>query len=318
MTIIVLFNVYIRSLTVVNVEVMDGIKQISVVKAYYDYFGYLTIGSVLIVFSCWLISVYILIYQRKQLEKRLKTLTSHFAEVGISMIPRDNPLFTEDELLIIDTWNANIDIIEKQVNDREKYLNSMVHDFKIPLQILKSNVQLYNLKHGENKYVDAISEELIDLERDVLSYLVVEKINYFEQVDIQEYQLEDIFTQVQLRYKDLDFDVEVLYHNDASKLNTDLSMFLKIVDNIIENAMKHGESNRMRINVCADKLQFINEASEVAIADIFAHDKRHLSSNGNGLGVEIIKTYASLLGYQVDSKVDGEQFIVSLYIPEIG
>lgn len=315
-TMVVITNVYIRSLTTVNIETVEGVKKVAVVKAYYQYFHLLTTTSILIVVTCLSISIYILIYQRRQVEKRLNALTSQFSNVGISKISRDNQLFTDDELVVIDTWNSNVDIIEKQVKDREKYLNLMVHDFKVPIQILKSNVQLYNLKHEENKYINAIHDELLDLERDVLTYLVVEKINHFEKTDLQRCDLKQLFNQVSYRYNGLGFDVLVAIKTEDYVIETDITMLLKIVDNIIENAMKHGCGTWINLAVHDDRIEFINQIDTNDVGDIFSCEKRHLSANGNGLGVEIIKTYANLLGYCVSSHTEDNQFIVTLEIPE--
>lgn len=309
---ILLTNVYLRSVSTVKVVATATGEQISVVKRYYEYFGIITIVSIVSLALILVISLYFLVKEHRIAVQRLEQLATAFTNIGIAKVTITNQIFTDEDLRIINAWNDSVELIEKQVNDREKYLKAMIHDFKTPIQIIKSNIQLHNVKLGTNQYVEAVNDEVSDLERNVLNYLVVEKINHFEQVTITELNTSTFFKQIVDKYSKLQYTINLKFLLEV-KLQTDINMFTKIIDNIIENGMKHGSENQLEVVIEENTISFINKIDCVPFTNnIFEGEQRHLSSNGNGLGVEIIKTYCKLLNYDISSSIKENQFIVTL------
>lgn len=313
---LVLFlNIYIRSATFINVTVNNEAKELAVVKKYYEYFGILTAFTILIVIIILIINIVIIIRERNNAIARLNKLSSLFENAQLDHIMCQDTQLRSEDFVIIDAWNKSVSEIKNQVETREDYLKTMIHDFKTPIQILKSNISLYRLDHEENPYINFMHEELVNLERDVLNYLTIEKINHFEKPNIIEADISEYFRILEMRYRHLDVDFDINIPEECKKILLDSSMFNKMVENIVENAIKHGSDKRITIIVTNDMIRFENKitANSKSI-NIFKDNKRIKSKNGNGLGAGIIKTYANLLNWHVSSRVENDVFIVEILL----
>lgn len=108
----------------------------------------------------------------------------------------------------------------------------------------------------------------------------------------------------QVNYDDIDEDTEVLI---------DQYMFEKILVNLIDNAMKYGSDDKISITKTGNIIYFKNKISTyLQNENIFETKTRRHSLNGNGLGVEIIKTYINLLGWSISSNTIENEFVVRI------
>lgn len=308
-------NLYIRSITYIDVTINDGTKELAVVKKYFEYFNILTVASIIIICTVIAFNLIIIIRERNNAIQRLNKLSSLFDSAQLDHImTNDNQLESED-YVIINAWNKSVSEIKSQIETREEYLKTMIHDFKSPIQILKSNISLYRLDHEDNSYINFMHEELVNLERDVLNYLTIEKINYFEKPKITNCDISEYLRLLQMRYRHLDVTFTVNISEDSRVIFLDRSMFNKMVENIVENAIKHGIDKHVVITVTKDIIRFENKVAKGSKdIDIFKNNKRVKSKNGNGLGAGIIKTYANLLHWHVSSCIKDDTFIVSILL----
>lgn len=310
-TVIILLNAFIRSITVVHVYVEDGVQTISMVNKYYNYFQLLTVISLLIILVCFLGSIVILSYQKNKVSQKYAYLVKLFDDIGISKIEINNTLLTEYDMGIINAWNNSIDEIEKMHQSRERYFKNMVHDFKTPIHLLKSNVQMYNLEYEPNEYVDSIAIETVNLEKTVTNYLIIEKISFFEKVNKEYINPIKFFDPFVQRFSKLDLQIEVTLIK-ATYIYSDRKMLSKIVENICENAMKYRSHGSLTIIISDTDIKFINFIDEQKeVGNIFANQRKY-SRSGNGLGTEIISTYANLLEVKVSSKQVDNKFVVTI------
>lgn len=310
---VLLFNIYIRSITVVKFATSGETQEILMVRKYADYFPTITLISVVIIIVTLIVSLLLLNNEQKRVKRRLSVLVNLFRQIGLTEIDAIDPILTDYELQVIDAWNDSVHEINHQKDQREKYIKGMVHDLKTPIQILKANARMFLLEFGDNEYVDAIRDELELLERTILKYLVVEKITYFEKVTLTHENIADYFEKIISRYQKLGFAITIKYLNTYNYFNVDKQMLSKIIVNIIENAMKHGVEKSMEIVIDDQQINFTNRiADDLEISNIFNAKKRYYSTNGNGLGIDIIKTYTKLLKWHVSSSKSGDKFTVEL------
>lgn len=310
-TIIIVVNVLIRSVTIVHVYVEDGVQTISMVNKYYNYFQVMTVVSLVIVLVCFLGSIVILSYQKNQVSKKYNYLVNQFENIGLSKIEVTNSLLTDYDMGIITAWNNSVDEIEKMHLSRERYFKNMVHDLKTPIQLLKSNIQMYNLEHEPNQYVDSIAIETVNLEKTVMNYLLIEKIAFFEKVNKEYINPIKFFDPFIRRFDKLDLQIEITLIR-ATYIYSDRKMLTKIVDNLCENAMKYRSSGPLTVVVTDKTITFSNKVDpEKKLGNIFVNERSY-SNTGNGLGSEIISTYVGLLEWKVSSKQVDQHFIVTI------
>ena len=124
--------------------------------------------------------------------------------------------------------------------------------------------------------------------------------------------IQECLTQNGLALKQSGCDIEVSVHEDAKNITTDAELFRRILDNLISNAIAHGEQQtkiyiRIAIdsnNVILDVANHGNEISAEARTNIFEPFKRgDFMRNdrviGAGLGLSIVADCARLLGGSV-------------------
>lgn len=310
--VIVVINTIIRSVTVVQVRYDQGEKVIVELKKYADVFPLLTQISIIAFF---VIIVIILLFTAKSNyhnKKRLEELTRIFESVGLDKVDTENSILDTSDLIVIEAWNRSIEEVTSINEKREKYFSQMIHDLNTPIQILKMNAKM-NILKDDKKYAQVIEDQLKELERRISNFLYIEKISYFEKPDFRPIVMQTYLKEIGEWFKVLSIDITVNYASKEIVYITDKAMYGKILQNLIENAIKYGRDKRIVINVTDNKLEVINYiADDLELGNIFAEKKRYYSQNGNGLGVEIIKTYANLLNLQIESETSDGKFIVTI------
>ena len=142
--------------------------------------------------------------------------------------------------------------------------------------------------------------------------------------------IEQIFADMDDKMKDSGLTFVTQLTEEDTEIYSDNSYFYRICQNLIENALKYsakgtrvfvktykkdvlgsGEKNVLEItNTSAYPMDFEKED----IIERFARGDKARSSEGNGLGLAIVSTYAKALDGEFDIKIDCDQFkaIVSI------
>lgn len=309
-TVVVILNIYIRAEKQIVVKIEDQARYLSVVNTYGDYIKIISYISVIALIVCIIVSVYMLMSYNKALADRHNTLVGYFEQVGLSKIDVHDPILTDYDLQVIDSWNESVKKIDCLNELREKYFKNMVHDLKTPIQILKMNIRMLSIDLPDNEYAEAIKEELEILEKSVTNYLILEKITFFEKVNLQSLEFDKYFNHIKERYNNMDFEINTFEINNTKLILTDETMFTRIVENLIENAIKYSSEKSIDIYLENETLIFVNKVdSKENIGNIFTGARKY-SRMGNGLGVEIINTYIKQLNWSISSSHEKNEFQV--------
>lgn len=295
---------------------VGGSQVITVTETYAEYFAILSKLSFSIFLVSLIISMVILYRENKNISTRLDVLVNEFNDAGMSSIECENPILTEYDLQIINAWNRSVNEIEQLNELREKYFKNMVHDLKTPIQILAMNIEMLKLKYESNEYAEAIENELSILERSVTNYLMIEKITFFQNICRSEININTYFDNIKMRYAQLNFSVEIFNYHQNNYINTDKAMLNRIIENLVDNAIKYGAKQMMSIVISPTTIELINSVGpDVQLGNIFKEGRKY-SIMGNGLGVEIIKTYITLLEWEINAEQTGNDFIVTISMSE--
>lgn len=310
--IVIFFQITIRSVTTVEISYLSDKKTIVEAQKYYEYFDVINVFTILIISFLILNTFWHLVKLNKYNQTRLEILTNLFKERELSKVDVVSSELEDSDVMIIDTWNRSIDELIEQGDKREKYFKQMVHDFNTPIQILKMNSEM-NKMLCQSEYADAIDEEIVELENKITNYLMIDKISYFEKPNIQPVEFVSYLNNIENRFKILQLELDVVTEYQTLVYNTDLKMFDKILQNLIENAIKYSIDNRLKIELFEDKILLSNKVYVgMENENIFNRKQRVYSAKGNGIGSEIIRTYAELLDFEVSSEVIEDTFNVTL------
>lgn len=283
-------------------------KQTQIEHALKIYKWILIIASILL--PTFIITIVIITYDVKNIITQLNKLTNDLYNQDIEYIDQH---FKNQQLQnVVNAWNKNIDELANEKSIQNEYINNTVHDFKMPIQILQSNVDMYKKKYGTNEYVQAIEDEIGVLDTEIMRALVIEKINYF---DKPSFSLRNIYSDVIVitsKYDGIDFTINV-YGKYPNNVEYDYDYFSKIINNLIENAYKYSSDKQMNIYFEDNHLYLSNKVAK-KVENLFTGQRIDTLPKGNGLGTEIIKKYIELLNWKINSYTKDDYFIVKIDI----
>ena len=117
---------------------------------------------------------------------------------------------------------------------------------------------------------------------------------------------------------------EIVFNCEQHKLMlcSNKNMLLRIFDNLIGNALKHGTGNLSITLDCSDaiRIQFENELQDSNmdvdhIFDEFYTTDISRTKGNTGLGLAIAKQFTQLLGGKISAEYDGKLFLVIMELP---
>ncbi|MGX7263215.1 sensor histidine kinase [Enterococcus crotali] len=209
---------------------------------------------------------------------------------------------------------------EKEV---QKILTNLTHDLKTPLTVSSGYTQLLlkEIEREEHKEIlGKIDTSLMDISH-YLSYLMeynliqekTIKLN-LEIVDVSEFLQENLFTYYEeFEKQQIHLDLQIQEHQ---KLLLDVSVFQRLIQNILGNILKHGKDYAhivLENNGDDIQIRFSNgllkpvENVQIFFDRFFTEDLSR-SNKSTGLGLSIIKELASLLHSEVTLHAENNEF----------
>ena len=240
------------------------------------------------------------------------------------------------------TWGVNL-LREKIESDRQKELAmqkdkkllllSLSHDIKTPLSAIKLNAKALakGIYSDEEKCVSAaesINARADEIEKFVteITRAASEDFMNFEVTQGEEF-LSCIITKISARYAPqltLTGTGFVVHKYDDCILSCDSDRLAECLQNLIENAIKYGDGERIEISFDKmDGCELITvtntgctlESKELPqIFDSFHRGNNACKVQGNGLGLFICKRLMSLMGGEVYAEIRDDCFCVTLVV----
>lgn len=227
---------------------------------------------------------------------------------------------------------------EKINQDKQRIITNISHDLKTPLTVIKgfSEAILDHKvpKEKEYKYLQTIYNRSVaanNLINSLFEYVKIEHPDYnltLERVDICEFVKQFLAR----KYNEIErkgFTIEVMIPDELIYLELDKIMFIRVLDNIVEDSLKYNplgttiyveiyKKKDLAILTISDNGTGIDEE---LIKDIFipftTGDKARSMGKGTGLGLSISKKIVELHSGTIDVVSSGKgtyatQFIIKL------
>ncbi len=200
----------------------------------------------------------------------------------------------------------------------KELLRKSYHELYNPLAIINTSLEMQTLKHGSNRYTDAITvaSRTLQIVYDDLYYSLSSRQ---EQMSVLSIDLA-LFVQKRIEYfyylknsKNITIDFKVHTQNKVQMREADLQ---RIVDNTLSNAIKYAkESSTVNIDIIDDGENVIfqskNSGSTIQNRDkIFKKAYREgFEQIGMGIGLEIVASICNTYKIKVD--VDSKDGVTS-------
>ena len=297
-----------------------------------------SIGSIRIFIVVYIVCIILFVMLlRKKVKKPLKKLEDAMYSLAEgkskSLIEYRGP---KEFVQICDAFNIMVNKLENSEiekdrlsNDKQRILSDISHDLKTPITTIqgysKALVDGVISKNDLDKYLNIIyakSTRLNDLINMFYEYSKLEHPDFqlvFNEVDLSEC----IRSYLAVKYEDLldaGFDLEVNIPDEVLLCNIDKVQFLRILDNLLGNSVKHNpkgttiyfelirENDNYKI-IVADNGVGISEEISKNIFDAFTvGDESRTNKEGSGLGLAIAKNIVHLHGGEFNIDIDGDLF----------
>ena len=191
--------------------------------------------------------------------------------------------------------------IRKALHTTEEFARDILHDFNTPLSVIRLNLATLKRKLPESKAIDRIEksvDNILVLQQNLREYL--DKIYSKEERFDLETLMRERAEMVSSGYQDTIFHFNI----PQVALMTKKKEFIRIIDNILENAAKYRRDREIEIDIIYDKDRrvLIIEDNGIGINQpkrVFDRFYRESKRQGSGLGMNIVKKLSKDLGIDI-------------------
>lgn len=294
---------------------------------YYNYVsGYMLIISVLLQFI--LAETVLQRFQKRQLDymmEQMENLNRRRLDVALEIEKKSLEKVSRSDQLRVDL------------------ITNVSHDLKTPLTSMVGYLELIRkeeLSDTVRDYVDVISDRAEKLKEMVNSLFSLAKASsgnielHPEKFELNR-MIEQIFADMDDQIKNSGLEFVTRLTEESTEIVSDNSYFYRICQNLMENALKYSAKGTrvfvttkiIRKEPGEDKLTeklcmeitntsaYPMDFTKEDIVERFARGDKARSSDGNGLGLAIVSTYAKALGGEFDIKIDCDQFKACVIMP---
>lgn len=214
-------------------------------------------------------------------------------------------------------------------------ITNVSHDLKTPVTSMVGYIELMKkeeLSDVMRDYVDVLSDKTEKLKEMINSLFSLAKASSGNvELHMEKFEVNRLIEQIMADMKDKIDESELKFITQLSKENTELlsdnMYFYRICQNLIENALKYSlKGSRVFVktffkennNLCLEITNTAGYEMDFEKEDIlerFTRGDKARTTEGNGLGLAIVSTYAKALGGEFDVKIDCDQFKAYLEFP---
>ena len=200
---------------------------------------------------------------------------------------------------------------KKSLNLTQEFVKDILHDFNTPLSTLRLNVAMLKNSNIDSKKLTRIEnsvETILHLQANLRAYLNEHKLQK-EEFSIKEVLLNSV---EQFRSSDIEFFLDI----EDKKLYMNKDAFVRVVDNLISNAVKYNKKGGFVKIIFKDStLEIIDSGRGIKnpkkVFDRFY--KEH--ERGIGIGLHIVKKLCDELNIKIEvSSKDsvGSRFVLKM------
>lgn len=227
--------------------------------------------------------------------------------------------------------NKNLSILRKLEleykngnQELKQSITNISHDLRTPLTAIRGYLDLMDykyltkkqkdyLKYIDNKVNDltTLTEQLFDFSKSIDNFNKVNK-----KAVIINKKLEDIICSFYALFKQYNIKPIINITNKKIVRLIDEEMFLRILENILSNAIKYSEGN---INIILDDNGIITFKNKTSILDKTSVEKMfnryytvENAKRSNGIGLSIAKQLTELNGGNISASIKNNILIISL------
>jgi signal transduction histidine kinase len=294
--------------------------------SYYNYAsGYMAILTVLIQFIiCQILLI-------RFMNGKLNLLMEQMTEINRQSLEK-----------ALEIERDSLEKVSRSDQLRVDLITNVSHDLKTPLTSMVGYLELMKketMSDVAHDYLEVISNKAEKLKEMIESLFSLAKVSsgntelHMEKFEVNRL-IEQLFADMEDRIQESGLHFVKQLTEENTELISDNMYFYRICQNLLENALKYSaKDTRVFIKTDIQKkeepypeqflcMEITNTAGyfmdfkKEDIVERFARGDKERSTEGNGLGLAIVSTYAGALGGEFDIQIDCDQFKARLKFPQ--
>ncbi|MFA6272330.1 MAG: ATP-binding protein [Patescibacteria group bacterium] len=229
---------------------------------------------------------------------------------------------------LIREFNSLVSELQRVEELRKNLISDTSHELRTPLTSLTA--QLEGLADG----VLVMDQERINLLRDQVSRLseMTERLQDYAHLRSQtirlhknDFKLKETTNKIIGQYKTVLTDKKISFHQNFSDdytLSADSGLFERILNNLMENAIRYSQAKNITISANKQKIVFTDDGVGIPhehLQDIFERffrleKSRNRKTGGLGLGLAIVREIVEAHGWKIEAKLPENKKGLSLII----
>jgi len=203
----------------------------------------------------------------------------------------------------------------------QKTVKETLHELNIPASTIQINTQMLSKSIKDEKSLKRLNriaqatDDLLALYNQ-LEYDIKTQI---DKIETAEFYLDEILRSSINKFQDIKQDIDIKLQIERIKINTDKNGFIKVVDNLISNAIKYN-IDKGHIDICFkdNHLSIYNTGKSIDTKNIFIiFDKYYQedsASVGFGLGLNMVKGFCdkNKIAIKIDAEENGTKITLNL------
>ena len=225
----------------------------------------------------------------------------------------NNKIINNEYKQIATNVNRMLERIDELVENSKNISGNIAHDLKKPLTKLKSNLELLSLKVKNKNSIQYISQAIIEADNLIKIFNALLDIAGFESEKKQDFKLikiSSLMNSIIEIYKPVIEEKKIILKDNIQnnlKLFGNKILLTQCFTNIIDNAIKYSKNNKnsfIEINLFIknnsiyiefrDNGEGIDEKDFNRVFDRFVRLEKHRQTQGNGLGLSMVKAILKL------------------------
>ncbi len=206
-----------------------------------------------------------------------------------------------------------IDRVRQNYQANKQFTQNASHELQTPLAVIKGYVELLlqspNMHEKEFEALGAILQNTNRLSKLNAALILLSKIEHQRFTDFEKVNLNEVTDEILDNFKDLLFAQEIeVQRKEEGIFEVEMSAALAeiLITNLIQNAIRHNESDFISIEISEDRFQIANlgKPSSLTPLQLFKRFKRDSEVEESlGLGLSIIQRICEVSDLEVEYQI---------------
>lgn len=235
---------------------------------------------------------------------------------------------------IIELHRTQENALKRENKIYKESITGISHDIRTPLTSAKGYIQMLQREEvseeKKREYIDVVKWRLDDVSGMLSQLFEYARIEAGElTMEPEVFLAGNVFAEtLSMFYEDFvrtEFEPEVEICTNPCYVKADKKAFIRIVENLMKNALVHGKDEYKMSLVIIDKqvvIRISNRTDSIEAGDMeyifdrFYTTDQSRSRKTTGLGLSIVKRFAGQMGGTAEAFLDGDVFTVEVRIPQ--